>query len=308
MSLKYGIIGSGAIGGYYGGKLAHAGKDVHFLFHSDYEYIKKNGLQVDSVNGDFHLSDINAYHKTSDMPQCDVVLIGLKSTNNHLLKEMLPPLLHKKTLVILIQNGLGLEEDLQKEFPDLYIAAGLAFICSSKLKDGCITHQNLGKINIGSYSCPNSSLLDTIVADFQEAGVDAALADYLEARWKKLIWNIPFNGISVVLNTTTDKLVSNGDSELLLRDMMLEVIEIANHFLAERPIEESYVDAMIGMTKKMPPYSPSMKLDFDFHRPLETYYIYSRPILEAKKMGLDMPLVSMVEKELKFIESIYSET
>jgi len=89
---------------------------------------------------------------------------------------------------------------------------------------------------------------------------------------------------------------------------MLEVIEIANHFLLEQPIEESYADAMIGMTKKMPPYSPSMKLDFDFHRPLETYYIYSRPILEAKKIGLDMPLVSMVEKELKFIESIYSET
>ncbi|MFA6873388.1 MAG: 2-dehydropantoate 2-reductase, partial [Bacteroidaceae bacterium] len=280
MVLKYGVIGSGAIGGYYGGKLANAGKDVHFLFHSDYEYVKKNGLQVDSVNGDFHLPNINAYHKTSDMPQCDVVLVALKSTNNYLLKEMLPPLLHKKTLVILIQNGLGLEEDLQKEFPDLYIAAGLAFICSCKLNDGCITHQNLGRINIGSYFCPDSSLLDAVVADFKESGVDAALADYVEARWKKLIWNIPFNGISVVLNTSTDKLVSNPDSELLLRDMMLEVIEVANHFLPEQPIEESYVDAMIGMTKKMPPYSPSMKLDFDFHRPLETYYIYSRPILE----------------------------
>lgn len=305
MTLKYGIIGSGAIGGYYGGKLANAEKDVHFLFHSDYEHVKKNGLKVNSVDGDFHLSNINAYRKTTDMPQCDVILVGLKSINNHLLKDMLPPLLHKKTLVILIQNGLGLEEDLQKEFPDLYIAAGLAFIFSSKLKDGHITHQHLGQINIGSYSCPDSSLLETIVADLQESGVDATLSDYYEARWKKLIWNVAFNGVSVVLNTTTDKLLHHPDSLQMLRNMMLEVIKVANNSGIEHPIEESYVDAMVEFTKKMPPYSPSMKLDFDFHRPLETYYIYSRPILEAQKIGLDMPLVSMLEKELRFIESTY---
>lgn len=305
MTLKYGIIGSGAIGGYYGGKLANAGKDVHFLFHSDYEHVKKMGLKVNSVDGDFHLSEINAYHKTSDMPQCDVVLVALKSTNNHLLKEMLPPLLHKKTLVILIQNGLGLEEDLQKEFPDLYLAAGLAFIYSSKTKDGCITHQDLGNINIGSYSCPDSSLLETVIDDLQKSGVDAALANYYEARWKKLIWNVAFNGVSVVLNTTIDRLLHHPDSLQMLRNMMLEVIKIANHSGIEHKIEESYVDAMIEQTKTMPSYSPSMKLDFDFHRPLETYYIYSRPILEAQKIGLDMPLVSMLEKELRFIESTY---
>jgi len=306
MTLKYGIIGSGAIGGYYGGKLANAGKDVHFLLHSDYEYVKKNGLQINSVDGNFHLSDINVYHKTADIPQCDVVLVGLKSTNNHLLKNMLPPLLHKKTLVILIQNGLGLEEDLQKEFPDLHIAAGLAFIYSSKLKDGHITHQGLGNINIGSYSCPNSSLLETIVTDFQESGIDATLSDYQEARWKKLIWNIAFNGVSVVLNTTTDKLLHNPYSLQMLRKMMLEVIQVANHSEIENKIEESYIDSMIELTKKMPAYSPSMKLDFDFHRPLETYYIYSRPVIEAQKIGLDMPLVSMIEKQLKFIECMYS--
>ena len=87
MSLKYGIIGTGAIGGYYGAKLAKAGNDVHFLFHNDYEYVKANGLQVDSVNGSFHLSDLAVYHNTKDMPQCDVVLVCLKSTNNYLLRD-----------------------------------------------------------------------------------------------------------------------------------------------------------------------------------------------------------------------------
>ncbi|WP_291102929.1 MULTISPECIES: 2-dehydropantoate 2-reductase N-terminal domain-containing protein [unclassified Dysgonomonas] len=117
MSLKYAVIGTGAIGGYYGGSLAHSGNEVHFLLHSDYDYVKKHGLKVDSINGNFHLSDVPAYSNTKDMPACDVVLVALKSTNNNLLEELLPPLLHQDTIVILIQNGLGLEADLQETFP-----------------------------------------------------------------------------------------------------------------------------------------------------------------------------------------------
>ena len=103
--MRYGIIGTGAIGGYYGAKLAHAGQEVHFLLHSDYEYVKQHGLQVNSCDGPFHLADVNAYLHTEDMPPCDVVLVCLKSVNNDKLQTLLPPLLLAKTLVVLIQNG-----------------------------------------------------------------------------------------------------------------------------------------------------------------------------------------------------------
>ena len=80
--MRYGIIGTGAIGGYYGAKLARAGQELHFLLRSDYEYVKQHGLQVDSCDGSFHLDDVNAYLYTEDMPKCDVVLVCLKSVNN----------------------------------------------------------------------------------------------------------------------------------------------------------------------------------------------------------------------------------
>ena len=99
--MKYGIIGTGAIGGFYGGKLAKAGQGVHFLLHKDYEYVKQNGLQVDSCDGSFHLDGVNAYNDTTAMPPCDVVLVCLKSINNGMLKTLLPPLLHQRTLVVL---------------------------------------------------------------------------------------------------------------------------------------------------------------------------------------------------------------
>ncbi|NDW10242.1 putative 2-dehydropantoate 2-reductase [Dysgonomonas sp. 520] len=307
MALRYAVIGSGAIGGYYGGMLAKSGKDVHFLFHSDYEHVEKNGLQVDSVNGNFLISPIQAYHNANDMPQCDVVLVCLKSTNNAILKDLLPPLLHANTIVVLIQNGLGLEADLAKDFPNLSIAGAMAFICSNKIGDGHIAHLDQGSISIGSYSCKDSSILDTICSDFVESGVKCHIVDLEPARWKKLVWNIPYNGMTVVLNTTTDKLMKNPHTRKLLRDLMLEVIQAANlvgngRFL----ISEDFADQMLTTTDKMTPYSPSMKLDYDNHRPLEIEYIYSRPVLTAKEAGYEMSHTAMLEQQLRFIESQYS--
>ncbi len=139
--MKYAIIGTGAIGGYYGGRLANAGHEVHFLLHSDYDHVREHGLQVDSCNGSFHLPHPHVYRSTAEMPQVDVVIVALKTTRNHLLANLLPPLLRPDTLVLLIQNGIGPEPDLQQTFPDLYLAAGLAFICSAKTEPGRVNHQ-----------------------------------------------------------------------------------------------------------------------------------------------------------------------
>ncbi len=304
--LKYAVIGSGAIGGYYGGMLAKSGQDVHFLFHSDYEYVRENGLKVDSINGDFKIQPIHAYRNTNDMPECDVILVCLKSTNNGILKDLLPPVIHKDTVVILIQNGLGLEEDLSEDFPFLNIAGAMAFICSSKIGDGHITHIDQGSLNIGSYNCKDESILQHVCSDFVTAGVECNIVDLEPARWKKLIWNIPYNGMTVVLNTTTDKLMENTDSRQLIYDLMLEVIRGANHAgKGKFSLSESLADGMMTLTDKMTPYSPSMKLDYDFHRPLEIDYIYSRPLKEARIAGYEMKKTEMLEKQLRFIESQY---
>jgi len=298
--LRYAVIGTGAIGGYYGGKLAKAGKDVHFFFHSDYEFVKENGLKIDSIDGDFTLNPISAYKNTSDMPVCDVVLVGLKSTNNGLLKKLLPPVLGEKTIVILIQNGLGLEAELQKDFPDLNIAGGLAFICSQKVGKGLIYHLDYGKLNLGSYSCSNPDLLEKVRADFVQAGVDASILELHTARWKKLVWNIPYNGLSVILNTETNTMMAQPASRKLIHDLMLEVIHAANNCGCD--INESFADEMLNMTDNMKPYSPSMKLDYNAKRPLEIEAIYSNPILEAAKNGYSMHQVSVLEKQLLFIQ------
>ena len=299
--MKYAIIGTGAVGSYYGGKLAHAGCDVHFLFHSDYEYVKQHGLQVDSCDGSFHLDHPQVYNNTTDMPKADVVIVALKTTRNHLLATLLPPLLHKDTLVLLIQNGIGPESELQKQFPDLYLAAGLAFICSSKTEPGRVNHQCYGSINIGNYSCKDTLIMDQLIADFIQAGVKVVEVEYREARWKKAVWNMPFNGMTVVMNTQTNQLLTNSATRELIHRQMMEVIGAAQA-LGVQNIDASFADKMINMTLMMTPYSPSMKLDYDFHRPMEIAYLYSHAIAEAHAVGYSMPCLEMLEAQLKFLD------
>jgi 2-dehydropantoate 2-reductase len=302
MAIRYGVIGTGALGGFYGGMLAKTGQEVHFLFRSDYEHVRKHGLQVDSVNGNFHLPEVNAYPNTKEMPLCDVILVCLKTTGNHHLPELIKPILHPKSVVVLLQNGLGLEEDLSAQLPGVAIAGGLAFICSNKIGPGRIHHLDYGKLIIGSYNVPDQEILKQIVADFQSAGIHSELSPDLKfARWQKLVWNIPFNGMTVVLNTTTDRLMASEQTRELSKELMLEVIHGAN--ACGVPLKESLAQQMIDMTIKMKPYAPSMKLDYDHRRAMEIEYIYSKPIQTALDAGFVMTKVSMLEKQLRFIQA-----
>lgn len=302
--MRYGVIGVGAIGGYYGSKLAHSGQEVHFLSHSDYEFVKERGMQVDSCDGSFHLDHVNVYKDAEDMPKCDVVIVGLKTINNHLLPKLLPPLLHEHTAVVLIQNGIGVEADVQQMFPNVQLIAGLAFICSAKTEPGRVNHQCYGSINLANYSCKDEDLFNSVLKDFTDAAIPAASVPYDEARWKKAVWNMPFNGMTVALNTRTDLLLKNPATRQLIRDLMMEVVE-ASRALGISGVDEAFVEKMIQMTDEMTPYSPSMKLDFDFHRPMEIHYLYTRPIEIARAAGYRMAKLEMLEAELRFLEAAY---
>ena len=235
------------------------------------------------------------------MPKCDVVVVGLKTTNNHLLPDLLPPLLHEHTVVVLIQNGIGVEADVQQMFPHTQIVAGLAFICSAKTEPGHVNHQCYGSINLGNYSCRDESLFNQILKDFTDAGITCASVPYEEARWKKAVWNMPFNGMTVALNTRTDLLLKHPSTRQLIRDLMMEVVG-ASRALGISGVDEAFVEKMIQMTDEMTPYSPSMKLDFDFHRPMEIHYLYTRPIEIARAAGFRMAKLEMLEAELRFLQ------
>src|SRR4028118_63778 len=106
MGITYAVLGTGALGGFYGARLQQIGSEVHFLLHSDYEQVSQHGLRIESPDGNFMLPQVYAYRDVAEMPRCDVVMVALKTTQNHLLSRLLPSVVKEDGAVLVLQNGL----------------------------------------------------------------------------------------------------------------------------------------------------------------------------------------------------------
>ncbi|PSN76201.1 2-dehydropantoate 2-reductase, partial [filamentous cyanobacterium CCP4] len=236
-SRRYAIIGTGAVGGYYGACLQRGGAEVHFLLHSDYDHVSQHGLVVESVAGDFALPQVQAHRSTATMPPVDVVVVALKTTHNGLLPELLPSILGPKTAILTLQNGFGIEDELaawtSATGTDRAIFGGLCIICANKVGLGTIRHIDYGNVLLGQYRRDRqpagiSPQLEAIGQDFRAGQVAVELVNDLRlARWRKLMWNIPFNGLSVVMNATTTEMMADPDIRQLAEQLMVEVLEAA---------------------------------------------------------------------------------
>lgn len=302
----YGIIGTGAIGGFYGAKLQKAGHKVSFLLRSDYHHVAENGLIIKSVDGDFALPEVDAYNDVKKMPNCDVIVVALKATQNHNLPELLPPLINENTVVLLLQNGINVEPEIYKIIGENTLISGLCFVCSNKIGQGQIHHIDYGIITLGQYA-PNhqatgiTEQMGEIARDFETAGIPIELnEDLLLARWKKLVWNIPYNSLSVILNARTDEIMANPDTRRLAEQIMGEVLAGAKS--CGRILSDCFIQKMLDHTENMKPYLTSMKLDYDGKRPLEVEAIVGNPLRMAKKAGVDLPMIFMLYRQLKFLD------
>ena len=303
----YAIIGSGALGGFYGAKLQKAGLEVHFLLHSDYHHVLQNGLIIKSKDGDFKLSQVNAYNNTNEMPKCDVILIGLKTTQNNLLAKFLPPLLKENTVVLLLQNGLSAEPEVAKIVGEQRLIGGISHLASNKLSFGYIHHIDDGSIRIGRYArnyqfAKITNKMREITHDFEISGVPVYLTeDLLLERWKKLVWNIPYNRLSVILDARTNEIMGNANTINLVVEIMQEVLEGAKS--CQRQIPDTYIQKMLDHTKKLQPYLTSMKIDYERRRPLEIEGIIGNPLRMAREAGIKLPKMGMLYQQLKFLDT-----
>lgn len=304
----FAIVGTGAVGGYYGALLQRAGFDVHFLLHSDYDHVRHHGLTIESSDGDFSLPEVHAYKDPAEMPRCDTVIVALKKTANEVLPSILPHLIKDDGTVLSLQNGLGSEEELAGIVGSDSVLGGLCFLCSNKVGPGHIRHLDYGLVTIGEYRSDGEAAgitprLEVLGADLRTAGIQIRLEDDLAlARWKKLVWNIPFNGLAVVRNVTTDRLIRDPQTRTLVETMMREVADAAA--ACARPIEDSFIRKMIADTEKMEPYAPSMKLDYERGNPMEIESIYGNPIRAAKARGIAMPETEKLYRQLLELNNV----
>jgi 2-dehydropantoate 2-reductase len=303
-----GVIGTGAIGGFYGMMLARAGFDVHFLLRSEFSAVAERGLRLDSAaHGALTLNPVQAYSSAQDMPACDWLLVGAKTTSNADLAPAIIQAAAANAKVLVLQNGLDVEDSLRELLPDsLHLLGGLCFICVHRTGPGEITHQALGAVNIGYHSGPADEAARMAIVEegaglFRSAGIDSqAMPNLQQARWQKLVWNVPYNGLSVLLGASTTPLMADADSRELIKALMAEVVQGA--IACGHDIPAGYADHLFMVTEKMPDYWPSMYHDFLHKRPLELAAIYARPLAAAKAAGCELPLIEALHRSLSFID------
>jgi 2-dehydropantoate 2-reductase len=297
------IVGSGAIGGYYGARLAQHGHNVHFLLRSDFDAVMREGWTIHSIGGDFNLrpNRFHAHRTPKDFPLVDLVVVTLKSTADAHYEGLIGPLLGADTAILTLQNGLGNEEALAARFGASRILGGLAWICSTRTAPGAIGHTFGGRIQLSDFTTGPSARARWVADLFNKSNVEAeVLADIRTGKWRKLAWNIAFSGLGSLLGLSTDRLLGDQQSVQFVNALMAEVVEIAK--ARGIAVPDEFISEIIPFTRKMGVYRTSMQIDRENSRPMELGAIFAQPLQFAREFGVPTPRLSTVYELLSLID------
>ncbi len=288
------IVGAGALGCYYGAKLIKAGGDVHFLARSGRAALTAKGLQIKSPGESIRIRKIHVYGAAAEIGVCDLVVIATKATANETVKHLLPPLVGPDTIVLTLQNGLGVEEPIAEVVGSNRVLGAICYIGCMRTGPGVVKCSFPGLMTIGKFGQPAGDRTHAVAALWRHAGVKCTAQDNLELqRWHKLVWNVPFNGLAIASGgCTTDVLLADEGMRLLARRLMEEVVEAAAKFGHEIP--RSFIDLQFERTAKMGAYRPSSLIDFEEGRDVEIEEIWGEPVRRAKTIGVPVPRMEML--------------
>ncbi|MBW4935254.1 ketopantoate reductase family protein [Marinobacter sp. F4206] len=294
------IVGAGAIGSFYGAILKRAGCPVSTVLRSEYDLVKARGIRISSPLGDLSYQPDHVY-RDGDTPETppDYLILCVKVLPGLDRAELVRPWMGPNTRLVLIENGLDIERELAEAFPDNPIISCLAFIAASRTEPGVVEHKAYGKLVMGRYPEGVDEHCQNLAERFIEGGIKVDLTEAVVGeRWRKCLWNTPFNPLSVIANgADTRTILDTEGGEALIRAMIAEVMAVA---AAEGyPMDESLIDQNIEGTRKMPPYKNSMALDYLNDRPIERDAVLGNVVAIAERHGIAVPHLNTVLVTLK---------
>jgi len=292
------IVGTGAVGSYYGCRIFNEGFDVRFLLRSDFEAVSERGFEFDSYQGDFAVREPQVYRESAEIGPVDLVLVTWKATANAHASEVIAPLLHEKTRILTLQNGLGNVEYLAELFGPDRVLGGLCLVCLNRLGPGQIRHQKNVKdsITIGEFA--ESGILAELPALFGP-NVQIETTDNLAlAQWRKLFWNIPFNGFCITEGgVSTEELLRQPEMRRRIEGLLIELQRGAKACGFDIP--DKFVFQQVPFTESLGAYHPSSLLDYLQGNLVEFEAIWGEPLRRCLAAGEEMPLLQSLCLKLK---------
>lgn len=299
------VIGLGAVGCLYAAKLQQAGAQVAVVCRSNFEEVKARGIEVKSIWGDFIFQPNQVLKNCEEyVGEADFIIAATKIVQGLNLPQMIASAVSKNTTIALIQNGIFIEDEMARAFPNNHLLSVIAFVDVIRDSLNSIIHAGDGKLTIGEFLNPNPQKTQQLAGLFTKAAVPVILsADIQFDRWKKLLWNASFNPISVVCgNLDTKQILDNLELKRLVRAVMLEVKGLAK--LQGYEIEEQLIDQMIASTNaRKTPAITSMLVDYRAHRPMEGEAILGNALHFAAKNNAKAPLIEDLYNKLKIVQA-----
>jgi 2-dehydropantoate 2-reductase len=228
--MRFAIFGVGAVGGYFGGRLAQAGEDVTFIARGDHlKVLRTKGLRVDSVKGDIFLSPVTAIDDPSKVGTVDVVLLGIKTWQVPAAAKLIQPLIGENTMVLPLQNGVEAASQLTEVLGSQNVCGGLAKIVCLLASPGHIRHTGMDPyIGFGELNNQPTARAETLLQTLKNAGINAEiLPDIIAALWQKFLFVVSWGGIGAIARAPIGVIRTIPQTRRLLEQSLHEIADVA---------------------------------------------------------------------------------
>lgn len=293
------VIGAGGVGGYFGGKLANAGQDVIFVARGrNYNTMKSNGLMVKSIYGDFHVKNIQVVEHLSEIGESGLVILGVKAWQVKNIARELKNVIQKHTMVLPLQNGVLISEELLSELDSSHVLGGLCRIISEMEEPGVIKHSGVNpEIIFGELNNTVSDRILKIHEIFRSSGILSVIPENIQVEiWKKFIETC-VSGLLVVTDSSLGSVLEVKESRDMMQKMLMEIYHISQ--AAGVPLEENCVDKMMAFFGTFP-YNTTFSLTRDVRegRPSEIENQCGLVVKLGEEFGISTPVNKFIYQSI----------
>jgi len=300
--MRIGVMAAGAVGGYFGARLAHAGHDVIFFARgANLEAIRKNGLRIESALGDLHLKSVNVTDDPTSVAPVDVVLFAVKLWDLETAAQSLRPLIGPSTQVITLQNGIDAVERIAPILGPQHVAGGTAQIVSALSAPGVIKHTStIAIVRCGHLDRHSDPTLSAFVEAGKKAGFDIALSDDIERDlWVKFTMLAGTSGITAATREPVGAIIADPDTRALFQSLMQEVVDVGRKKGVNLPADLAQERMHVMETTMPKTMKASMANDLERGNRLELDWLAGRVVQLGRALGVPTPANSAVYAVLK---------
>ena len=290
--MKIAMMGSGGVGGFFGGRLAKAGYDVSFIARGAHlEAMRESGLTIESeAQGDIHVPKVDATDDPASVGPVDLVILSVKLWDTESAAQAIAPLVGPDTGVLSLQNGVIKDEILRRVLPESAVMGGVGYVATHISRPGVI-HQvgTMQRIVLGEYDGRASERAKFLHEALLKAGVDAELSgDVRKAIWEKYVFLVGLSATTASMRSTIGPVRENPQTRAFLLELMRETVKVGRaHGVA---LPEDYADVRLKFADGLPAsMTSSMAHDLERGNPLEVNWLSGGVVKLGKEKGIPTP-------------------